>query len=67
MPIYEYDCNACGERFSTLTFSHKEAALCPSCGSADVTKLLSAFSYSGGGGRASSASSYSYPSGGGGG
>lgn len=47
MPIYEYACTECGEKFSMLKLSAKEATLCPSCGSAEVSKLVSAFSYFG--------------------
>ncbi|HXW22990.1 MAG TPA: zinc ribbon domain-containing protein [Rhodomicrobium sp.] len=40
MPIYGYDCNACGHEFETLVRSSDTPA-CPSCGSADLTKQLS--------------------------
>lgn len=40
MPIYGYDCNACGHEFKTLVRSSDTPA-CPSCGSTDLTKQLS--------------------------
>jgi putative FmdB family regulatory protein len=46
MPIYEYDCEPCGHRFERLVLSAKtaaETAVCPSCGSDRVHRLLSAF------------------------
>jgi putative FmdB family regulatory protein len=42
MPIYEYRCEACEERFEEfLTSSDKPAPPCPKCGSTEVTRLLS--------------------------
>lgn len=51
MPIYDYKCNACG---STYDIYHKvrevtEDVICPSCGSAQHTRLISAPSISMGG------------------
>jgi putative FmdB family regulatory protein len=44
MPIYEYRCMSCGERFeSYLSLSTKPAPPCPKCSSADVTRLWSRF------------------------
>jgi putative FmdB family regulatory protein len=43
MPLYEYQCDACGRRFERLVFHQKEAVRCPSC-SGDVRKLMSPFS-----------------------
>lgn len=40
MPIYGYDCNACGHEFKTLVRS-SDTPTCPECGSADLTKQLS--------------------------
>ncbi|MBD3411038.1 MAG: zinc ribbon domain-containing protein [Ignavibacteriales bacterium] len=45
MPIFEYRCKSCGEKFDVL---HKSSASigevsCPSCQSAEAEKLLSAF------------------------
>lgn len=42
MPIYEYRCTACGERYEEfLSLSTKPAPPCPACGSKDVERLLS--------------------------
>ncbi len=46
MPIYEYQCNQCGEDFEKLVFGNKEVD-CPKCSSPDVRKKLSAFGMSG--------------------
>ncbi|WP_071933999.1 MULTISPECIES: FmdB family zinc ribbon protein [Sporomusaceae] len=44
MPIYEFQCNACGVRFDQLCRVNWEGAVrCPSCQSSDVRKLLSQF------------------------
>lgn len=45
MPIYEYRCRRCGRRATILVRSFGEAATpsCPSCGSADLRKLVSRF------------------------
>ena len=40
MPIYEYVCRACGNRFDLLVRG-KETAACPSCASQDLERLLS--------------------------
>ena len=42
MPLFEYACRKCSERFEALVLSG-EKARCPRCGSADLEKLLSAF------------------------
>lgn len=42
MPIYEYACRACGEGCERLVRAGDVPA-CPSCGSADLERLLSAF------------------------
>ena len=44
MPLYEYQCEECGDRFERLV-SLREAAQrskCPKCGSKSVRKLMSA-------------------------
>jgi putative FmdB family regulatory protein len=41
MPLYEYQCDACGHRFEVIQkFSDAPIAICPKCGGA-VQKLLS--------------------------
>jgi len=46
MPIYEYRCKECGERFEKLVrFSTSTSEIkCPKCGGQKVEKLISAFS-----------------------
>jgi len=48
MPIYDYKCNDCGKTYDVF---HKvrevvEDVVCPTCGSAKHTRLLSAPSFS---------------------
>lgn len=46
MPIYEYQCKACGvvnEIFSNIG-SHNDSLVCKSCGSDDLEKKISAAS-----------------------
>jgi len=59
MPIYEYRCEECGEKFEKLVASFRLAAEadCPKCGSTKVKKIISSFSA-----RGSSASKSSYSS-----
>ena len=40
MPIYEYNCHQCDEDFELLIRSQEPPA-CPSCGGAQLEKLLS--------------------------
>jgi putative FmdB family regulatory protein len=42
MPLYEYQCDACGRRFERIQrFSEPPAETCTLCGSGPVHKLLS--------------------------
>ena len=43
VPIYEFDCSACGARFERLVAAGTERAACPECGAEDATRLLSSF------------------------
>jgi len=45
MPLYEYECKACGEQFETLVSSKKkdESKTCPACGSKNSERMLSTF------------------------
>ena len=43
MPIYEYACGGCGNRFEKLVRRFAEAVNCPACASASVDKQLSVF------------------------
>jgi putative FmdB family regulatory protein len=54
MPIYEYRCGACGRAFERLV-QGAQAVLCPTCNSADVSRLLSLFGFKSGQGFVASA------------
>lgn len=51
MPIYEYECAACGHRYERMVKIGGDAPPCPECTSAEVKKLISrsGFILSGGG------------------
>ena len=43
MPLYDYDCSACGRRFEVVHGVHVEGpTLCPICGSGPVRKAITA-------------------------
>jgi len=42
MPMYEFDCDACGERFEDLVPVDTETTECRLCGSADTHRVISA-------------------------
>jgi putative FmdB family regulatory protein len=41
MPIYEFDCERCGERFEELISSQRGDSPCPSCGSSQTRRRVS--------------------------
>lgn len=42
MPLYEYECEACGKRFEKIQkFSDPHVDVCPNCGKGPVKKLPS--------------------------
>ena len=42
MPLYEYECSACGNRFEQIQkFSDEPVEVCPKCGKKTVQKLVS--------------------------
>lgn len=45
MPIYEYQCNQCGERFEVRQSMGADSSDldCPKCSSRDLRRLLSSF------------------------
>jgi putative FmdB family regulatory protein len=44
LPIYEYRCHKCGQKFELLVYSQSDTAIiCPKCGSDNVERLLSGF------------------------
>jgi putative FmdB family regulatory protein len=48
MPIYEYRCATCDERFEELARNPDVAVPCPACGGERVERLLSVFAGVGG-------------------
>ncbi len=46
MPIYEYRCESCQERFEALVYASTVVA-CPECGSKTVEKQFSTFAVGG--------------------
>lgn len=49
MPVYEYRCAKCGERFEKFVRSASAQAevVCPRCGSTEVQKMVSLFGLTG--------------------
>ena len=49
MPLYEYECGSCGQRFEKLVSLSKarQGTDCPKCGSRSVRRLMSVFSTAG--------------------
>jgi len=42
MPLYEYECEACGQRFEVIVkFSDEPVEVCRKCGKGPVRKLMS--------------------------
>jgi len=64
MPIYEYVCEECGERYERIVMSREQLITCPNCASAKNTLQLSVFAARSIG-KSSAGSSSSGPSGGG--
>lgn len=66
MPIYEYRCGECGERFDKWqrTMSSTEQVRCPKCGSQRVNKAISLVGKSGSTGGGSLSDSSCAPTGG---
>ena len=48
MPIYDYRCRECEERFDELARNPEVKVACPSCGAADAERLVSVFAGVGG-------------------
>jgi putative FmdB family regulatory protein len=44
MPIYEFECEECGERFEELVAAGALVVACPSCGARETRRLLSSVS-----------------------
>jgi putative FmdB family regulatory protein len=63
MPIYEYICDSCNERFEKIVINKQQEIACPNCSSKKATIQLSVFATAGAG---SSSSSGGFSGGGGG-
>ncbi len=48
MPIYEYECKTCRDKFEVLVYSDSEKIICDKCGSGDSKRLMSEFASAGG-------------------
>jgi putative FmdB family regulatory protein len=48
MPIFEYICRKCKQRFEVLVLNNQEKTDCPSCGG-EGEKIFSVFGFSSGG------------------
>jgi putative FmdB family regulatory protein len=44
VPIYEFECEKCGNRFEELVAAGVESAPCPACGAREARRLLSSVS-----------------------
>jgi len=56
MPIYEYECCKCCEKFERLVFRSDEAVNCPKCESDEVEKVMSVFGFKSGGDKGAASS-----------
>ncbi|MBP8645435.1 MAG: zinc ribbon domain-containing protein [Syntrophobacteraceae bacterium] len=56
MPIFEYECCDCREKFERLVFGSGEAVICPKCNSSKVQRLMSMFGFKSGGDKGSASS-----------
>ena len=63
MPLYEFQCNDCGQPFEELVFSSSAVAevVCPLCESTQVDKMISIFATKVTGGSSYSINSSSTP------
>lgn len=56
MPIYEYVCDDCGQRYERIVMSQKTKVTCPKCDSGKHTVQLSVFAAPSNGSKASGSS-----------
>jgi putative FmdB family regulatory protein len=59
MPIYEYVCDDCGERYERIVMSQRQKITCPKCESAKHTIQLSVFAAPANGSKSATSSSAS--------
>jgi putative FmdB family regulatory protein len=65
MPIYEYLCDDCGERYERIVMNGNTKITCPKCESSKKTIQLSVFAAPANGGKSSGGTSSASSSGGG--
>jgi len=46
MPIFEYMCSSCGQRFEAFVRSSDQEISCPKCGGKELNKVFSTFAVS---------------------
>lgn len=46
MPIYEYNCESCGDDFECIVYRTDEEVSCPKCGNVNPRKKMSSFGFS---------------------
>ena len=56
MPIYEYECDDCCEKFERLVFRSDEPVCCPKCDSEGVHKVMSVCGFKSGGDKGAASS-----------
>jgi len=49
VPIYEYECNECGERFEIFVRGEDRELKCPGCASQNIARRMSTFAATAGG------------------
>jgi putative FmdB family regulatory protein len=48
MPLFEYQCLTCGQRFEALVVANRRPESCPRCASPEIEKQASTFGMGGG-------------------
>ena len=56
MPIYEYECCRCSEKFERLVFRSDEPVNCPKCESSEVCRQMSVCGFKSGGDKGAASS-----------
>ncbi len=56
MPIFEFECCKCCEKFEKLVFRSDEAVSCPKCESDEVQRVMSVCGFKSGGDKGSASS-----------
>lgn len=56
MPIFEYECCKCSDKFERLVFRSDGPINCPKCNSDEVQRVLSVFGFKSGGDKGAASS-----------